>query len=390
MSAQLFDRNQDLKRLRDEGYAVEICGGHLVLRDVPYVNSEGKVKTGVLISSLTLAGDETRRPDTHKIYFDGEVPCQADGTPIKALLHSSKQTDLGSGLHAKHMFSSKPKGDYQNYHQKMTTYASILAGHAQQVDPEASPRTYRAATNSSARVHNYIDTATDRTGIGAHTDKLASDRIAMIGLGGTGAYILDFVAKTRVAEIRLFDDDDFLSHNAYRAPGAPPVQLLRGMPKKVEYYREVYSNMHGNINAYVTRITADNLDLLDGITFAFLAIDSGEAKRVIVEKLESMGIDFVDAGMGLEATESGVTGIVRTTASVPADRDQFRTHVPFAGGADDDLYGSNVQVAELNAMNAVHAVVQWKKLRKFYCDFEGQLHSTYTVDGNMLLNGEAA
>jgi hypothetical protein len=31
---------------------------------------------------------------------------------------------------------------------------------------------------------------------------------------------LDFVAKTPVEEIHLFDSDVFLQHNAFRAPGA--------------------------------------------------------------------------------------------------------------------------------------------------------------------------
>jgi hypothetical protein len=390
MSHELFNRSADLKRLRDEGYAVEVVGSHLVLRDVPYVASDGKVKTGVIISSLALAGDVTRSPDCHKVHFDGERPHQADGKPVEGILNSSGDFDLGGGLRAKHLFSSKPAEGYQDYFHKMTHYASILAGHAQQIDPEVSPKTYRVPGGTSESVHYYADTATGRAEIGSYADRLAKEKIAIIGLGGTGSYILDFVAKTCVSEVRLFDDDEFLSHNAFRAPGAASIEELRGVPMKVDYLAEVYSRMHRHIIPHGTRLTADNLDLLDGVTFAFLAIDSGEAKRVIVEKLEALDIDFVDAGMGLEATDKGITGIVRTTTSVQANREVFRDRVPFSGGGADDLYVSNVQVAELNAFNAVSAVLQWKKLRGFYCDLEGQLHSTYTVDGNMLLNEEVA
>lgn len=390
MSHKLFSRNADLKRLRDEGYAVEINGSNLVLHDVPYVNSEGKVKTGVLISSLALAGDVTRKPDTHKVHFDGETPYQVNGNPVKAVVNSSGDFNLGGGLRAKHLFSSKPKDGYQDYHQKMTHYASILAGHAQQIDPEASPRTYRLPGSDSQSVHHYADTATGRAEIGAYAERLTEEKVAIIGLGGTGSYILDFVTKTCVAEIHLLDDDEFLSHNAFRAPGAPSIEELREVPNKVDYLAEKYSKMHRHIVPHNSRLTSENLELLDGITFAFLTIDSGEAKQVIVEKLESLGIDFVDAGMGLEATENGITGIVRTTTSVPTNRKVFRDRVPFKGGGEDDLYASNVQVAELNAFNATLAVIQWKKLRGFYCDLEGQLHSTYTIDGNMLLNEEVA
>ena len=52
------------------------------------------------------------------------------------------------------------------------------------------------------------------------------------------------------------------------------------------------------------------------------------------------------------------------------------------------MYASNIQVADLNAFNALMAVIKWKKLRGFYRDLEQELHSTYTTDGNLLLNGE--
>ena len=42
MSQQLISRSPDLKRLRDEGYAVETVGGHLLLNDVPYVTATAR------------------------------------------------------------------------------------------------------------------------------------------------------------------------------------------------------------------------------------------------------------------------------------------------------------------------------------------------------------
>ncbi|MEM7518508.1 MAG: DUF6791 domain-containing protein, partial [Planctomycetota bacterium] len=167
MSHELFNRSADLRRLREEGYAVEVVGSNLVLRDVPYVAPGGKVKTGVLISNLALAGDVTRRPDSHKVHFDGETPHQADGKPVKGIVNSSGDFNLGCGLRAKHLFSSKPSEGYRDYFHKMTHYASILAGHAQQIDPEASPKTYWVSGGTSESVHHYADTATGRAEIGA-------------------------------------------------------------------------------------------------------------------------------------------------------------------------------------------------------------------------------
>ncbi len=56
----------------------------------------------------------------------------------------------------------------------------------------------------------------------------------------------------------------------------------------------------------------------------------------------------------------------------------------------DDLYAQNIQVADLNALNACLAVIRWKKLCGFYRDTEGEHFSLFTLDSNHLLNEDAA
>ena len=73
--------------------------------------------------------------------------------------------------------------------------------------------------------------------------------VALVGLGGTGAYILDLVVKTPVAEIHLYDGDVFLQHNAFRSPGAASVADLRAKLNKVDYYKDRYSPMRRHIVA---------------------------------------------------------------------------------------------------------------------------------------------
>lgn len=213
----------------------------------------------------------------------------------------------------------------------------------------------------------------------------------MVGLGGTGAYTLDLVAKTPVREIRLFDEDEFLQHNAFRAPGAPSIEELREVHPKVEYLRRIYSRMHRRITAHRTRLRADNLHLLDGTTFAFLCMDAGEDKRAVVRRLEEIEAGFFDVGMGLEHDEGSLGGILRVTASTPAKRDHVHGgRISFAGGGAGDLYSSNIQVADLNALNAALAVLKWKKIRGFYRDAEREHHATYTTESNLLVNGDLA
>lgn len=389
MSAELFSLNQDLQRLREEGYFVQVTGGLLVMREVPYVNSQQKVKMGTIKSTLCLSGNITQKPEPHTVHFEGEFPCNTDGTPIQGISAGTLPTD--PKLIAQYMLSSKPGPEgYQDYFQKMATYATIIAGPAAVLKPGTTPRVFRQPDAEDDSVFNYVETASDRVGIGALTALLESELLAIIGTGGTGAYVLDQAAKTPVREIRLIDGDEFLQHNAFRAPGAPSIDTLRGVPKKVDYFAGIYSKMHRHIVPHAVQIDASTIHLLEGVTFAFLCMDAGEPKGLVVQKLEELGVPFVDVGMGLELVNGSLGGILRVTASTPDKREHVRERISFEGGGAEDVYASNIQVADLNMLNAALAIIKWKKLRGFYRDLEREHHCSYTTDGNMLLNGDSA
>jgi len=393
MSRKLFSLNPDLQKLRDDGYFTQIVDEKfLVVRDVPYVNQRREVKLGVLVAPLELAGDRVRLPVTdHQVFFDGDYPCDARGQKMN-LGSEGARREIAPGLFVRHHFSQKPDSGYADYHHKLTTYHGMIAAPASVVDPGVRARQFAAAEDSNPEsVFNYSDTASGRTMTAALSALFKSEVVAVIGLGGTGSYILDKVAKTPVAEIRLFDGDEFLNHNAFRAPGAPAIEELREAPRKVDYFKNLYGRMHRNIVAHPRRLTAANTSLLDGVTSAFIAMDDGPDKLAVVEKLEALGATFIDVGMGLTLDEAlSLGGILRVTASTPGHRDVLRGRVSFTPKEAGGVYESNIQVADLNSLNADLAVIKWKKLRGFYRDVDKELHSSYTTDGNMLLNGKAA
>jgi hypothetical protein len=147
--------------------------------------------------------------------------------------------------------------------------------------------------------------------------------------------------------------------------------------------------MHRGIVAYPVKVDHSNVDLLNGTTFAFICMDAGEEKRAVVQKLEALGVPFIDVGMGLELVNGSLGGILRVTVSTPQKRDHVHSgRISFTGDGERDIYASNIQIADLNALNAVLAIIKWKKLRGFYRDLEREHHATYTTDGNMLLNGD--
>jgi ThiF family len=394
MSRQLISRSSDLQRLRDEGYDVEVRSNNLVVKGIPYVTAERAVAYGILVSELSTSGNTTTTPGTHEIFFVGSKPCDHNGNELTKLLNQRGQFPMEGDLVASCSFSHKPRGSsgYPDYYEKVTTYAAILEGYAHAVDPSVTARTYPPVpADEDESVFRYFDSATSRARIGAVAEKLALAKVVIIGLGGTGSYILDLVVKTPVQEIHLYDRDTLYTHNAFRAPGAASLEELEARPKKVDYYKARYDPMRRGIIAHATHVDETNIDELRDATFVFLAIDGGPTKRFILEKLEEFGVPFIDTGMGIYQVGTSLGGIVRTTASDEGHRRHIWDGdlISFAD-AEADEYEQNIQIADLNMLNAAFAVIRWKKLFGFYSDLDHEFSSMYTIDGNHLLNEDQA
>lgn len=391
MSHELISRSADLRQLQDEGYEVEVRSNHLLIHSVPYLNSRGVVGRGTLVSDLTLAGDVTTTPGNHVAWFVGEHPCQKDGREIPQIKHTSQSTQLAQDIVVNHSFSNKPAQGYANYHQKMTRYIDIVSAPAQSVDPTATARTFKpVAASPEQSVFEYLDTASSRAGILAVSDKLKSSRVAIVGLGGTGSYVLDLVAKTPVREIHLFDADAFLQHNAFRAPSAASLDDLTQGLSKVAYFRALYSRMRRGIVAHEEHVSEENVEVLLGFDFVFLCLDHGPAKKLIVDRLSTGAMSFIDVGIGVEMVPESLAlwAICRVTTSTPDKRDHFSKRVSFADNDSDNPYDKNIQVADLNALNAALAVIKWKKVCGFYQDLEKEHNTTYTTSSNLLTSDD--
>src|SRR5207253_1839728 len=124
-------------------------------------------------------------------------------------------------------------------------------------------------------------------------------------------YVLDQVAKTPVPHILLVDGDVFDNHNAFRAPSAPSLERLKERPNKVDYFADLYDNMHIGISTEGAYIDETNLSLLDDVTFVFLCVDDAEVKHMVADHLLERHIAFVDVGMGIEEIDGRLSGLLR-------------------------------------------------------------------------------
>jgi hypothetical protein len=389
MQQQLISLNPDLKQLRDEGYELEIIGGYVCIHHIPYVNSQKEVKYGKLITDITLITPTLAdKPKDHTAFFAGEQPCHLTGESMSEIVNLAIQNKpLTEKITGNYYLSSKPKsGNYANFYDKFSRYISLISVAARAIDPTATARTYKPMSDDEENsVFQYYDTNSSRANIMQLNAKFKTQNIGIIGLGGTGSYILDFMAKTCVAEIRPFDGDDLKVHNAFRMPGAASADDLQARMKKVDYFKALYSKMHKGIKPHAVYITDENKHLLLGLSFVFICVDKNSVRNVIIRILLTMNIPFIDVGMGVRVIGNKLTGMTRTTVGTPEKNDHLAKRIA-TEDTDDNDYTTNVQIAELNAFNAISAVIKWKKMVGFYQDLRHEYHSTYSLNVGEIIN----
>jgi hypothetical protein len=394
MSQKLVNLNADLSQLRADGLDISIGkSNYLLIRDVPYVNAAKQVKRGIIASVLDLAGETTVSPKSHVVFFVGEPPCDEHGSPLPGVSPNTNQA-LGEGLTPNHQISRKPTtgptpGQYPNYYEKIKTYIAVIWSPAQAINHDVTPytRPIVVPAEEDDSVFNYLDTAATKAGIVEANRKLEGPKIAIVGAGATGSYVLDFVAKTPVAEIHLFDRDVFLNHNAFRCPGAPSLDELSQKQIKVDYLARIYSRMRKKIIPHDYLIDEPTIEQLKQMSFVFICIDKGTGKRLMVERLQEWGIPFIDVGMGIQLGEDNTLGgIITVTTSTVNKRDHISRRTAFSDGEAVNEYSHNVQISELNALNAALAVIKWKKLCGYFDDVTKEHYSAYTIRSNQLIS----
>lgn len=380
MSPRPTRANEHLRRLDEEGYELDVrSDGHLVVTHVPYVDSTRTVRFGV----LAYAGDEISPPADHTIWFAGDTPCDHNGNAL--ILGNSNESHQVGDTQTNLRFSRKPPAGYANHYDKFKAYIDFLSGPATDIDPGVTAQTYLVVEPSPTESpFLYADTATPRAGISEIADRLKLGKVGIVGLGGTGSYVLDFVAKTPVWEIHLFDGDEMVSHNAFRSPSAISKEELIDRPFKVDVLIATYSKLRRGLVAHGF-LDESNVQLLADMDIVFLSLDRGKPKRMAVDVMIANRVPFVDVGMGVYVVEGeeALGGTLRATLITPEDQGAVG-RIDMTDAAADDAYSTNIQLVELNAMNAAMAVMAWKRHVGFYKDIAGHNDSAYQIGSNFL------
>jgi hypothetical protein len=384
MFHELASHNEDLRRLLTRGYALAIDSNYLVVRDVPYLDASGTLQMGAIVTKLVFIDQYHVTQSDHQIWFAGSIPHDFLGKAILNLGGSPASITLSDACRdvvVQRSFSNKPTttGRFADFYEKIESYVRIISGPAIEKHG-ANPYTFRiVAEDTNGSVFTFRDTLTSRAEITELSRKFRNDVIAVIGLGGTGSYVLDLLVKTPVREIRGFDRDPYHVHNAYRSPGRlTPDELGR---TKADVYQARYENFRTGLTLEARQIDDSSTDALAGVTFAFVCVDKGAARAAIFDLLIALGIPFIDVGMGLQRRDDAIDGMLRATYYSVSNAQQTRER-GFAELADapDDEYRTTIQIAELNALNASIAIIRFKQLRGFYHDTVNCTHLLFGVN----------
>ena len=326
MSNALVSHNPDIGRLVEKGYAVAFDDlPYLIVRDICYLDSERTASDRRYRFQVCRCRSGRIVQEDHQIFFAGSIPHDENGKAIPnlgggptTLALSEKSKDVV----VQRSFSNKPvrdgqKVDFKDFFEKIDSYTTIISGPP--TIAGGDPVRFRVVDNGPPdSPYKVRDTLTSRAEIGDLSAKFKNDIVAVIGVGGTGSYLLDFLVKTPVKEIRAFDPDRFFVHNAFRSPGRLDIEEIGKF--KAEIYQARYDSFRYRLSVMPKYIDASCSGDLDGVTFAFVCVDKGSSRAGIFDLLISKGIPFIDVGMGLDRKQGPIDGMLRVNYYPPEAR----------------------------------------------------------------------
>jgi hypothetical protein len=344
------------------------------------------VQHGLLVDIISeeaggVAGQSQFR---HQFLFAGGTPSNIDGSQL-ILGGGPDNRLLFDDLHADWFWSFKKTEnsqarDYIDFYEKFRHHFDAITApvHHLYPDVELKPFVNVFSTDDESNPFVFNDEHSARAAVMDLREKLLVHTVGVIGVGGTGSFIVDLLTKSPVHKIVLFDPDILKVHNTFRSPG-PAIREDLGRPK-AELLAHRYLRSHKKVEYHNVAVTSANVELLQELTFVFVCVDKESVRRELASVLHGRNIPFIDTGMGLDRGGIGLTGMVRTTFSRPESSQMIEAE--FTNPAHDvveNVYHTNIQTADLNALNAATAVMMFKKYAGYYAEMPRTWQSLLTV-----------
>ena len=150
-----------------------------------------------------------------------------------------------------------------------------------------------------------------------NTDKLASARVAVFGIGGVGGFTVEALVRSGVGHIELIDHDTVAESNLNRQVVATRNVIGR---EKVEAMKERILSINPEIEVVVHKCfyLPENKDDFDFSKYTYIvdAVDTVTAKLTIIEEAKKAGVPVISSmgtGNKLDPTAFEVADISKTS-----------------------------------------------------------------------------
>ena len=190
---------------------------------------------------------------------------------------------------------------------------------------------------------------------------VAQERVAIVGLGGVGAWLADFVVKADPREVHGWDYDCIEPKNLLRMPGGLDPNVWVGSPK-ADWFQQTYSLIHTNVHGHNVKVLPENVQkVIEGTTFAFVAVDDADDRMMVCDALANARIPFVVAGLSPVRRDKRVRISMRIVAA-HVGVSSWRDAIPQVGQAGQEDYGS-LDLPDVYSIAAGWAIQSWRKMR---------------------------
>ena len=191
------------------GWTIEVGQNRISVREVPYCKKDGEAGTcQVLVETqedgLAMKAPENGSGASHAAVLIGVSQgraYRATGEPVGNVLWTDDTNQCVISI-------KRDEGEYSNAWHALFVYAATVAG---EVGLEAR--------DEVERIFKFEIDGEDSREMRVWRNRARGQRVAIVGLGGVGLWILDLMSKTYVSEIRIWDGDVIEGRNLLRAPG---------------------------------------------------------------------------------------------------------------------------------------------------------------------------
>ena len=355
------------------GWQIEVSKNRISLGEVPYRKKTGDtgrchISIDTQDDGLTMKSPEREGTARHAAILTGVSggrAYEANGEPVGNVLWSDEANEC--------VISIMPdSGDYVNAWHALIVYAASVTGPVGSVEREQVEQIFEFEIEgeNSKDMRDWHDQA-------------RGQKIAIVGLGGVGLWILDLMSKTYVSEIRIWDGDKIEGRNLLRAPGWASQDAVG--ENKAEYFGQHYQRFRKGVSIHPEYWRPDeHANVFDELDFVFIAVDKAEVRAALCETLEQRGIPFIDVGMGVRLHQERVRGSCQVFFS-GEDPGRWRVGIPTAEGAEGQRAYYDLQLADLGALNAALAVGIWRRHIEQYEEEGKNWLIRYLIEENDLL-----